>query len=170
MEMEHKELSKKEGWKHLSKVGNAFISKNDDLLINPFSNRGLRFRCLLLNKESIYLYLTIEEIEKNIDIDPTPKEIYFYGVYTQSNVCQINIHQVCAFCNIKQVQVTKEFNSIYRSITNRLLGDKINSDNFIESFYPNGREKGDAIRSLFAPGKLYCFTPLSFSYNKYERG
>lgn len=168
--MGHKEIQVKEGWKHLSKIGNVFISQNDDLLINPFSNRGLRFRCLLLNKELIYLYLTIEEIEKNIDLAPTPRESYFYGVYTQNNVGQINVHQVRAFCDIKQVQITKEYNLIYQSIINRLLGDKINSDNFIESFYPNGREKDGAIRSLSAPGKLYRFTPLSFSYHMYERG
>jgi len=160
-------INPKEGWNYLSLIWTIFLSEEPDLFAEPFSNRHLRYRCLFVKEvNNIYLYLTNEEIKSIKCLNPLPSKIYFYGAYNQIEVCQMR-----SYGTIKVV-VDKRRHMIIELMTRRLNGEQIISDNFCRNIKDNLNDDGTqkSLKSLSLEGKLYCFEPISYDFDLYERG
>jgi len=158
-------ISKEEGMKLLPLVWTIFLSQSDDLWAEPFSNRKLRYRCFfertngVSKKLTVYFHLTEEEANPK-NLPPIAKTVYLYGAFNQ-----INVYQIKSFGNIREMDEEEKTNFI-ELIKKRLTGQEI-SDKLTSAMSP--RESEEA-RLLIQSGKFYCFEPLEYAYNTYERG
>jgi hypothetical protein len=164
-----KTLSKKEGIKTLSKIWTVFISQDENLWADPFSNRKLRHRCFfektngIAERLSVYFHLGNNENPRYLSEYPdpiNPAPIYFYGAFGQITVCQVRSSGTV------RGMTEEEKTNFINLMKERFAGKKI-GDNLPIAMKPN--EIKEALQ-LLRSGKFYCFNPVEYSYQIYERG
>jgi len=159
-----KKLTEKQGIKMFPYVWTIFLFKRNDLFAEPFSFRSLRFRCYFEKSkgiaEKLMIYFHLTENEKFNDLSPLPKSIYFYGAFNQ-----MTVYQMRSWGNIRIItkgEKTKFIKLITDRLNGKSIGDKL-------PLKPSREEKEEALLKL-QTGEFYCFEPLNYEYNTYERG
>lgn len=157
-----KELTKKEGIKNLPLIWTMFLSQSEDLFAEPFSNRKLRYRCIFEKTngiaENLKVYFHLSENEELLL--PIPESVYLYGAFNQITVCQMR-----SFGNAREM-VEEEKRNFIKLIKKRLAGKKLSDKLPLAMSYEESQEALLLIQS----GKFYCFEPLEYAYDTYERG
>lgn len=163
--IDYKKLSKKRGLKLLSHIQSVFLTNDPELWVNPFENRGLRYR-VLLNKEQglVYLYLTLQEISKIKTILSSQENLYFSGAFNQKTVYQI---RTTGKINVAGDDIKEK---IILLMERRLKGERIICDNLSKDSKPSRERQKESLDSLHSDGVLYCFKPDLYEYHIYERG
>jgi len=158
-----KKIPRKEGMKMLPLVWTMALSQKDDFFIEPFSLTKTRFRCFFEKTDGITerltVYFHLSETEEPKDFPPLPSRIYFYGAYNP-----VSVRQVRSFGNIRELE-PEEKAKLIRVLKDRLDGKDV-GDNLP---LPPSPEKKEEARQLIKTGKFYCFEPLYYEYNIYER-
>jgi hypothetical protein len=165
------QLSAKEGKKYLSKIWTIFFYKDENFFANPFDFRQLRQRCFFDKSGTIsedflvYFHLSDKELKDFPDLMPLPEKIYLYGAYNQITVCQMR-----SAGNIREM-TESEKNKFVQLMEKRLSGHDI-GDSFMKTVPKQKMLNHEILQviELMKFGKFYCFVPLDYAYDVYERG
>jgi len=157
-----------EGMKSFPIIWTIFLTKDKDYFVAPWTLRELRYRCLFTKTEdssgksfTVYFHLNDKEVFE--DLEPLPKKIYFYGAYNRVLVVQMR-----SYGEITEVEKTEEKERIIQILTDRLMGKKT-VDSLKKNLKLELDKKEEALRLLrLKTGRVFRFTPLTYSYSTYE--
>lgn len=158
----YKKIELREGVKMLPHIWTIILSKKNNVFVEPFTLRELRYRCLFtrIGEEKLIAYFHLGRSEQFNDISPLPSNIYLYGACGQ-----ISVYQIRSFGFIRKM-TEREMSWFTNSIKSRLNGEKTGDDLLSP---PSSDERIKAMEAL-KRGSFYRFEPSEYAYSTYERG
>lgn len=150
-----------EGAKMLPLIWTVFLSQSPDLWAEPFSGRQRRHRCIFIKNNLTASLTACFHLSDDEFPFLVPGPIYFYGAFNQVSVCQVRSYGNLKNMTMEEILAFKEL--IKERVNGGLKLDKL-------PLLASPRDLDEAQLLVQSSGRFYCFEPLEYAFNNYERG